>query len=527
MEINAATFQYLARGADLMLPGVYLPSEGLNLVANARMAVVIRGSNIPVAVGYCAKTVNITKREHMADKGLHITHFFGDQLYLSGSTSLPASGSAPPETSDQPFDEEELANLEAAQVAEAGVEQVSIVPPAELSSSAPSEFPTTKQSEESSTAPIEPGQVEQEVEEEDGEAESTSEAISVEEMDSLIKRSFYQALKRRLKEKDLPMLVSKFWAEQCIPCRPRGTHLNLQKSSWKKLLTFLEEQVRDGVICINTTDQGVTSLVAIVRDNPALEGFRTMAVHETAEGEALENPEPTEEDSKPVIQEFWTLHKKLEFLLLVAQSEDDEDVDDEEDETIQTLKAHLDQRRSNGPRYFTQPQLTSMLRDYLTLRKLDHPTDPKLVNLDLNLANALFAGKKQAGESVSKADLSKAYKDKLVQVQMVTLNGQVIKIEKGNAVGSITLLIEARGGSKIVSRIQGLHHFGLDLKDVAKKASKKFASSAGTGKDAQGHDEILLQGNLEKTGPTFLNQEFGIPLKHIKVDVKGNVKKKR
>lgn len=518
LKVHPQVFQFLSRGADLMLPGVYLPTGGLDLLKNARLAVVLSDTNLPVAVGTVPITTVITKRSEMVGKGLIISHVFGDELWRCGSKTMPDENilSRFSEAVNS-ADEEDIETLEAAQaIGELNVDETQ-----NEASSAPG---STTEPSEASEAPNESNP--SETTEKDEEIEEEGDGISVEAMDLLITTTFLQALKRRLKDKDLPMLASKFWAEYCLPCRPKGSVLQWKRTSWKKFISFLEEQVRIGLIAINTTDQGVTSIVAIIRDHPKLESFRTLPVSETAESE-MESPDAAAVDeSKPLIQEFWTLHKKLEFLLVTleenADGAEEEEVDDG---SLATLREHL-KGQSSRTRYFNKPQVNAMLRDYIILRKLADPNDSKSIVIDLNLCSALFPGtQKQAGNSVSKKDLMEAFNNKLIPIQMVTVNGEV-KVEKGNKVGSITILVESRGGSKVVTRLQGLHHFGLDIKEVSKKASKKFASAAGTDMDPTGHEEILLQGNLEKQGPAFFIQEYNIPLKHIKVEVKGNVKKK-
>lgn len=508
-----------------MLPGVYLPPEGLDLLKNARMAVVLSDTNLPVAVGMVPVTTVISKRSEMVGKGLVISHLFGDQLWKSGSkVMIDAEKLSQFSAPEGNVEEEDIATLEAAQAIEsAKIEGKEGEEAQQTSSSAPG-----AESSPSEVEGAEVGEQEPVVDEETGTESEATEGGSVEEMEELIQNAFMQALKRRVRDKDLPMLASKFWAEYCIPCRIKGSVLNLKKTSWKKLITFLETHVRDGLICINTTDQGVTSIVAVIRDHPKLEGFRTLAVSETAESELEEASASSVDDTKPVVQEFWTLHKKLEFLLVTLENREDggDEEEEEETESIQTLKAHLS-GKSNRTKYFSKPQINTLLRDYVQLRELAHPTDSKLIVLDLNLCNAFFpGGKMQAGQTITKKDLNEAFNAKIIPIKMVTVNGEVM-VESGANVGSINIIIEARGGNKIVTRIQGLHHFGLDPKEVGKKASKKFASSPGTGNpDAKGREELLLQGNLEKQGPLFLNQEYNIPLKHIKVEVKGNVKKK-
>lgn len=505
-----------------MAPGILLPESGIDFLKNRRMAVVFAGSNIPVGVGYSPRTELVTTRAQLVDKALIITHIFGDELWKSGSKqTIDDELLSRFETHTIVDTEEDLAQLELAQVETAPSETENVenqtLP---LSSSSPNDADASP-TEISTHVPVEVDEDDDEA----GDADLTTESMTTAEMDSLVVTAFLQALKKRVKQKDLPMLASKFWAEYCLPSRPRGSVISWKKTSFKKLISFLEEQVRAGVICINTTDQGVTSLVAIIHDHPLLENFRTLNLHETAQAD-LEVADEEVDESKPVIQDLWTLHKRLEFLLIAYEEDEAHDEEDHLAE-VALLKAHL-KSSSERTKYFTKPQINGLLWKYVTMRELADTTNAKNILLDLNLCTALYpGGKAQVGQSVSKKDLSELFNAKIVPIQIVKVNGEV-KVEKGKGkVGSITVLVEARGGSKLVTRIQGLHHFGLDVKDVAKKASKKFASSAGQGKDAMGFDELLLQGNLEKTAPAFLTQEYNIPTKHIKVEVKGNVKKKK
>jgi predicted ribosome-associated RNA-binding protein Tma20/translation initiation factor 1 (eIF-1/SUI1) len=517
LYIHPATFQYLARGADLMARGVLLPSTGIDFLKNSRMAVVLAGSNVPIGVGYSPRTELITTRAQMVEKALIMTHIFGDELWKSGSKqTIDESLLSRFETQTMVDEEEEIARLEQAQgdamPAEPEVAQILSESLATVST-APVEASSSSALPEVPSKPIEEGDA----------SEIEADSLTTEQMDALVVTTFLQALKKRVKAKDLPLLASKFWVEYCLPSRPRGSVINWKKSSWKKLLPFLEEQVRNGLIGIHTTEQGVTSIVAIVRDHPSLEAFRTMNVHETAQAD-METDDEEIDESKPVIQDLWMLHKKLEFLT-VALEENEAGKPEAETADLDFLKAHLDSH-SRQAQYFTKPQITGLFWKYVTLRELADAANPKNVKLDANLCSALYpGGKSQVGASVAKKDLAELFNAKIIPIQIVKVNGEVI-VEKGNKVGSILVLVESRGGSKLVTRVQGLHHFGLDFKEVSKKASKRFASSAGQSKDATGQDELLLQGNLEKTLPSFLTQEFNIPAKVIKLEVKNSVKKK-
>ena len=50
---------------------------------------------------------------------------------------------------------------------------------------------------------------------------------------------FFQALRTRVKDRDLPMLASHFYAAHMLAARPPGTVVDLRHSTFKKLAGFL------------------------------------------------------------------------------------------------------------------------------------------------------------------------------------------------------------------------------------------------------------------------------------------------
>jgi hypothetical protein len=54
-------------------------------------------------------------------------------------------------------------------------------------------------------------------------------------MDALLKQSFLEALKTRVKDKDLPMLLNVFYSNHLLAVKPPDATLDLKKSSYKKV----------------------------------------------------------------------------------------------------------------------------------------------------------------------------------------------------------------------------------------------------------------------------------------------------
>ncbi|KAK2459957.1 hypothetical protein APHAL10511_008042 [Amanita phalloides] len=74
-----------------------------------------------------------------------------------------------------------------------------------------------------------------------------------------------------------------------------------------------------------------------------------------------------------------------------------------------------------------------------------------------------------------------------------------------------------RNKRKHVTAIGGLEAFGVDLKKAAKQFASKFATGASVTKNAQGQDEIIVQGDVGDDILELIENEAGV-LKGIPVD---------
>ena len=74
-----------------------------------------------------------------------------------------------------------------------------------------------------------------------------------------------------------------------------------------------------------------------------------------------------------------------------------------------------------------------------------------------------------------------------------------------------------RNKRKYVTAVHGLEAFGIDLKKVAKQFASKFATGASVTKNAQGLDEIVVQGDVSDEILEMIEDGVGL-LKGIPVD---------
>jgi len=81
----------------------------------------------------------------------------------------------------------------------------------------------------------------------------------------------------------------------------------------------------------------------------------------------------------------------------------------------------------------------------------------------------------------------------------------------------ITIKRIARNKNKYVTAVHGLEQFSIDLKKAAKQFAQKFATGASVTKNAQGLDEVVVQGDVSEEIQELLEEQVGV-LKGIDAD---------
>uniref|UniRef100_A0A674N2H3 Eukaryotic translation initiation factor 2D n=1 Tax=Takifugu rubripes TaxID=31033 RepID=A0A674N2H3_TAKRU len=208
--------QKLLSGADLMLPGVVLPSSGLPHVQQGDCcAVTVVSNRAPVAVGTAALSSAEMLSSGMRGRGVSVLHTYMDNLWSFGDKSGPPA----------------LPDLES----EGG---------------------------EANGEECDHAEEEQEEEEESpcGEPSST---LPAEDMDALLLQCFLHALKQKVKKSELPLLTSTFLRNHMFSCCPSGKKLDMKKSSYKKLSKFLQAMQRHNLVRLKELTKGVESIVEV------------------------------------------------------------------------------------------------------------------------------------------------------------------------------------------------------------------------------------------------------------------------
>jgi len=257
----------LQRGADLMMPGVVLPPGGAAALCAQEgeiRALWARGFATPVGVGTMAAGSGSAAFRQRQGKALLMLHVHGDRLWQLGSKSPlpPAAATATPvplpyiaTADDAELDSDaDLAALAAADddgglaaMAEA-LGDVTLEVPADADGSwedhaGGDEDAGKAEDDDGARATLAQEPVEEAAEstasEVDGGAGAAGDAGAPAEadvsMDELLEAALLLALRRTVKDKDLPILASTFYAQHMQPLKPRGLAIDIKHSSHKKV----------------------------------------------------------------------------------------------------------------------------------------------------------------------------------------------------------------------------------------------------------------------------------------------------
>lgn len=90
---------------------------------------------------------------------------------------------------------------------------------------------------------------------------------AVEKMDELLMTCSLKALKHSITKDMLPVLASTFYKKYVMSFCPEGTELDLKKTSFKKLSTFLQLLDEEGIIKFNVGSNGIAEITHIIHNN--------------------------------------------------------------------------------------------------------------------------------------------------------------------------------------------------------------------------------------------------------------------
>ncbi|OQR88146.1 ligatin, partial [Thraustotheca clavata] len=332
--VHSPVSHYLLRGADPMLPGVVKRVDTPFAKGQIR-AVYVNGNPMPFAVGEMNIDMDYIASHGWKGKAMQLYHIFGDELTKLNSNQKKFIPDGFSDTIIEPLeavpDSDNETQVEAITLE---VNKTSLI-----------------DNENEEKAPPQ-----QEI------------PITTEELDSLLERSFYQAMKK-VKPSDAPMLGNLFYGNYVLPNRPLGSTINLKQTTYKKFSIFLKAMDTHGVIEVKEHD-GVQTIILFRKTHP------DVARHTLHRSEQDEIDAATAEATAgifvpgqyaPQVHQLYRLTQQTQILFPSATIKDT----------------------------FTLAQIREQLNAHVASHALVDPKEEQYVKMDPILTDALFKGKKK------------------------------------------------------------------------------------------------------------------------------------
>uniref|UniRef100_G3WZU7 Eukaryotic translation initiation factor 2D n=1 Tax=Sarcophilus harrisii TaxID=9305 RepID=G3WZU7_SARHA len=463
----------LVGGADLMLPGLTVPPGGLPQVQQGDLcAITLVGNRAPVAVGVAIMSTAEMLASGLKGRGFTVLHTYLDHLWQFGDKSSPPSIA--------PLDQDPSKCV--GNPKEEGPVQVDSILQDNL------EHLTLQGDEESRVArPTSSSEAAEELGETEMDQDSTDTKTLQEQMDELLLRCFFHALKCRVTKADLPLLTSTFleWVGEqgrkvptpsiVTPCSslhhycflfltrisavssPEGQQLDIKKSSYKKLSKFLHHMVKEEIVQVKELSKGVESIVAVNWKHPSITSF--VVPESSPAAQSVQEDTKEKPYRAPDIRSLYCIPANMTSLFQAS--------------------GHKKGNTLSGN------EVREIIIDYAKKNNL----------VDANNKKCL---------------------ERLKPAYEVTFYGQEPIVKKGK-ICPIEITLAHRTYNKKVTLIQNLEVFGLDPYSVASILQQRCQASATItpvpgSKDAI---QVQIQGNQINHLSRLLLEEYDIPRKYI------------
>jgi translation initiation factor 2D len=331
------------------------------------------------------------------------------------------------------------------------------------------------------------------------------------EMDALIDSCLLQALRTRVRDADLPSPASTLWAAHVLPARPAGAHVDIKRSSYKKVARLFATKAADGLLTLKEDKHsGEAVVTAVNRRHAALVAH---APHEAAaEGGDAAEAGPPQAGAPPA-----PLH--IEELVLPSHA----------------TRPIFDAVQRGGA--MTAAAATAALGAYCDAFCAAPASHASRVLLDPLLCDALFKGVIKKGEAcpteVARAELAPAFLARCAHVRRVWRGAPGddaaaadAPLQRG-ALPSLALALAARAGGKRVTLARGFEAFCIDPEALAAQLRGRFAASCALQElpraegsapaRSQPLRELVLQGERAAQLAQLLEQDWGVPRRCISV----------
>lgn len=484
-------FEKLSKGADLMLPGVVVPSSGLpDMLRNHPCAINLEGNGAAMAVGKTTMASGDMVSAGMKGKGVTVTHCFSDHLWEVGDKSLPPVIETEEECKDEDGSGEDLKET----VAEnSGKEEIN-----EQDKDASDEVLLDGLSVQDDEASKENGAEGEETVTDEIESEE-KELSPIEQMDALFYQCLLHCLKSKIKPSNLPMTTINLYRTHMRSVCPPDMNLDIKKSSYKKLNKFLAYAESKGLIEVKETSKGVDSLISFDHRHEDLVEFQIPEnVFSVGDAGDKKFQIPTEVGNTASGAWQGTL---CEMYSVTA-----------------AMVPILEPQGYRKGSWLKPDEVRAAVTDYVKRNGLVDPLNRSQVTLDPHLHDALM--EKSEGHITHLpwdqmftrcfSKMSSGYQ--MLPPDQVT-NRPVIK----GKLKPISMKIERKAGNKVMTVIQNLDPYGIDIKEFAHKLQIGVAASAtiSQGQGQKAGTEVRVQGNQINYLSKLLLEEYKIPRRYV------------
>lgn len=491
---NSFVIGKLIENANLMLPGCIPPFDE-RAIRGALVGIAsYQEPTVVKAIGHCS--LNLTQFNNVQGRqgtAVTIVHNIEDELYKLYDKDIEVPKSVEPITPNafESLEKTLKALFEDLEEEEEEDEVEEEVPEGGLKKSTENEQQHEENQEEKAEAP------------EEENIEDISEAVNellVEDVDIFYTRAFIQLIKVNPKI-ELPLSASKFMADFVLKNLPRmdPKYCNIKKTSWKKSSKFLKSLEKKKYISLKGKEDDL-NITAITVNQQTLDNFVTHRTMDQAKGSG-HTPSKKESDQKLTVVHLYKPTSKTKIVL-----------------------NKLDLAFQN---YYTQPELKSMINDYIKKENLADKKNPKLVNIDEGLKSATGIKEPQAA------------RDRFLSPFMANFSPHFSIVKPGESIESakqihkgqpprIKILTLTVLGRKKVTTIVEFEKYYIRPATFAEDLKNKCSGSTTVGQSVHNPSltEVMVQG---PHGPTIIEylKSKGVPGQYIDFEDKSKKKKKR
>mmetsp|Transcript_30037 Transcript_30037/g.82445 ORF Transcript_30037/g.82445 Transcript_30037/m.82445 type:complete len:593 (-) Transcript_30037:91-1869(-) len=491
LTIHPPVSKFVLNGADLMLPGVIVPTNGVAglgaVTKGQRRCIKIEGNPYPIAVG--KMLVNQTQMEKLKGKGLEVAHVFKDTLWEYAGKAIPNAGFS--EKEDEITGCSDATWVPGGCAGGATASPSAASPTAAASGASSSAAPdlkvdSPKAAPSSGSPTVVPNLAG---------AEAGSKATRAPEdwsQDDLLDFCFVQAFSGSI---TLPVEASDLYEKHMKPRRPEGTTLDVKKSSHKQIGKYLNVMRKAKVLEV-TEKKNVVNVTKIDKDHKV---FVALVDKFASESDAIAKDSGAGNaggDAKlsaglppPVIKTLWKVTHYLEGLFkTMGKSKSD---------------------------FYTEDEAKAVLMSYVKKEGLEK--DGGIVKLNEELITALLkaaGGQKKDStfpEEIELSELEEKLQDRMTQHTSIDVAGIGPTVRKGPPAKIEVSL--SRKGAHNVTRACNLESYGIDVQAVGDELKKKLNCTVHVedmpGKNVK--DKMLqLQGHVNQELGDYLLDKYGI-----------------